>query len=263
LACQQELPNVVKTLQGILKTGMNINLGKWTRYELDNLIEEASRIMDAGSRIEYLSEKFLGTAYGESTLVGDVDTPEFFVINLEFVDCFTFIDYIEAMRMCRSLAEFEDKLKRVRYRSGKVAFNYRNHFFTDWKEFNSEFVSDVTELVGKNHTKEAQKSLNDKGNGTYYVPGINTRVREIIYIPGENINDSIIKRLMTGDYVGIYSELPGLDVSHVGIVIKRDKSVYLRHASSGKDQRKVIDQDFNSYTREKPGVMVLRPNNIT
>jgi hypothetical protein len=62
-----------------------------------------------------------------------------------------------------------------------------------------------------------------------------------------------------GDYTGIYSDLKGLDVSHVGIIIKDGVNVYLRHASSQKEYSKVIDQDFRKYMVDKPGIIVLRP----
>ena len=73
------------------------------------------------------------------------------------------------------------------------------------------------------------------------------------------MDDSVCKKLLTGDYVGIYSRMPGLDVSHVGIIIKDRDSTYLRHASSEKEQRKVIDQDFKKYVSATPGILVLRP----
>ena len=65
--------------------------------------------------------------------------------------------------------------------------------------------------------------------------------------------------LKTGDYIGIYSTVHGLDVSHVGIVIRDGETIFLRHASSQKKYRKVIDQDLKEYILNKPGIIVLRP----
>ncbi|HKN18715.1 MAG TPA: N-acetylmuramoyl-L-alanine amidase-like domain-containing protein, partial [Dissulfurispiraceae bacterium] len=83
--------------------------------------------------------------------------------------------------------------------------------------------------------------------------------RDIEYIPSNAMADKLVDNLETGDYIGIYSATPGLDVSHVGIFIKTGGEAYLRHASSAKQQRKVIDQDFKSYIKTKQGVIVLRP----
>lgn len=237
-------------------------LGKWTQRELDRLIHESSQIKDVGKRIEFLSSQFMGLDYKESTLIGDINTPEVLVINLKGVDCFTYIDYIEAMRLSRSFSKFKVNLRKVRYKSGKVAFENRNHFFTDWQEFNSDFIDDITEEIGAGKTIRVQKRLNEKEDGTYFLIGINPVQREIKYIPSDAIDDSVINKMRTGDYVGIYSHLAGLDVSHVGIVIKDGDKIYLRHASSQKKQRKVVDQDFKNYISSKPGIIVLRPKDL-
>jgi hypothetical protein len=238
---------------------VHILLGKFSQEELDHIIRESSKIKAVGKRIDFLSRQFLGLDYVESTLIGDINTPEVFVINMEGVDCFTFIDYIEAMRLADSFSEFKNNLKKIRYSSGRVAFKNRNHFFTDWIEFNSDFVTDVTEKIGDKKFIRVIKTLNEKEDKTYFLPGIKPFQRQITYIPSDRIDESVINKLGTGDYVGIYSEIKGLDVSHVGIIIKDNDKVYLRHASSLKIYRKVIDQDFKKYISDKPGIIVLRP----
>lgn len=235
-------------------------LGKWTREELDSIIRESAKIRNVSRRIDFLSAHFLDLDYRECTLIGDTNTPEVFVINLEGVNCFTLIDYIEAMRLSGSFSKFRMNLKKVRYRSGRVSFRNRNHFFTDWVEFNSDSVYDATQKIGDRKTLRVQKILNEQEDGTYFLDGIQPVEREIKYIPSEEIDHSVLRRLRTGDYIGIYSDLKGLDVSHVGIFIKKKDKVYLRHASSQKAYRKVIDQDFRSYISNKPGIIVLRPN---
>ncbi len=239
--------------------GEIIILGKWNEKQLDNIIRKGSQIHDLGKRIDFLSGQFLNVSYRESTLIGNANTPEVFVINLEGVDCFTYIDYVEAMRLSSSFSEFEENLKNVRYKHGKVAFKNRNHFFTDWIEFNSNHIKDVTEEVGGEKTKRVEKTLNEKGDGAYFLPGIPVKQREIRYIPSSAFNKTIIERLRTGDYVGIYSEAQGLDVSHTGIVIKDGDKVYLRHASSREGNRRVVDEDLINYISNKPGLVILRP----
>jgi hypothetical protein len=237
-------------------------LGTFSLEELDGLIYESARIANPGERIDFLSRKFLNTDYAEATLIGDKDTPEIFVINLEEVDCMTFIEYIEAMRLSSSYQEFESNLRRVRYGSGIVEFINRNHFFTDWKEFNPGYIKDVSETIGGGKTVRIQKMLNVKEDGAYFLPGIRPVEREILYIPSEAVDLPILKKLRSGDYIGIYSALSGLDVSHVGIVVRDGENLFLRHASSKKEYRKVIDQDFRTYVADKPGIIVFRPKNI-
>ena len=235
-----------------------ILLGKWTSEKLDAILHESSKINDAGLRIDYLSKQFLGTPYQESTLVGDINTPEVFVINLEAVDCFTLLDYIESMRRSFSFDEFRENLRKVRYRGGEVSFKNRNHFFTDWCEFNSNFIDDVTMQIGGKKVRSIMKLLNQREDGSYYLPGIQLKDRLITYLPVDMIDDTILSELRTGDYIGIYSEEQGLDVSHVGIFIKRENDIFLRHASSLTEYRKVVDQDFRDYMADKPGILVFR-----
>jgi hypothetical protein len=234
-------------------------LGKWTKGQLDRTLIEALKINDTGNRIDFLSKHFLNTRYKESTLIGNISTPEILVINLEEVDCFTFIDYIEAMRRSGSYLDFRKNLVNVRYRSGEIDYKNRNHFFTDWKAFNTEFIVDVTLHIGAENTECVSKRLNDKVDGKSFLPGIPCLQRKVEYIPTALSNDTVMAGLKTGDYVGLYSNIKGLDVSHVGIIIRKGDSVSIRHASSAAKQRKVLDEDFKNYLANKPGFIVLRP----
>lgn len=237
----------------------HIRLGKFSQDDLDHILRESVLVGDAGRRIDFLSGQFLDIDYAESTLIGSVEIPEVFVVNFEAVDCFTFIDYVEAMRLSNSYSDFESKLKMVRYKSGVVSFEKRNHFLTDWREFNPAFVADVTGVIGGRSIMTVKKRLNDKEDGNCFVPGIQPIDREISYIPSNAIDASVLEELRTGDYAGIYSPLAGLDVSHVGIIIKSEEGAYLRHASSQENCRKVVDHDFKDYISKKPGLIVLRP----
>lgn len=231
--------------------------GKWTEDGLDRLIRESSKIGDTGSRIDVLSGDFLGTDYREYTLLGERNTPEVLVVNLQGVDCFTFIDYVEAMRISGSFSDFAANLKKIRYRGGRISFEDRNHYFTDWTEFNAAFVKDATAEIGKSATMRVRKVLNLKNDGTPWIAGIRSAQREIKYIPSHAAEEEVLNGLRTGDYAGIYSEAPGLDVSHVGIIIKGKGDVCLRHASSR--HGKVVDEDLRNYISGKPGLIILRP----
>jgi hypothetical protein len=235
-----------------------INTGRWSEDDLDRLIWKSAHIEDVGDRIAFLSAQFLGVGYSELTLIGGAGIPEKLVVNLEEVDCFTFLDYVEAMRLSRSFSGFKENLKKVRYQSGVVAYGHRNHFFTDWIEFNKGFVEDATGDVGEQNTKKADKALNLKEDGTFFLEGISSCKRDICYIPTELIDNAVLNRLQNGDYTGIYTDKGGLDVSHVGIIIKQESNTFLRHASSLEMNRKVIDQDLKEYLMAKPGLLVLR-----
>lgn len=233
--------------------------GRWTLDALDCLLQKSIMIDSLGSRIDFISRHLIGTPYKENTLMGSTDVPEIFIINLESVDCFTFIEYIEAMRLSGSFAEFKQNVQRIRYQDAEIDYKKRNHFFTDWGQYNPGFVQDVTAEAGSNGTAIAENVLNLKENGTSFLPGIAPRARKIKYIPSAAVDEGVIAKLKTGDYIGIYTDKAGLDVSHVGVFIQKANMAVLRHASSEKTIRKVIDQDFKKYIAGKPGIVVLRP----
>lgn len=238
---------------------MHIDLGRWTAAELNSIIRKASFINDCGLRIKFLASFFLGLEYKEATLIGDNNTSEVFVLDLSGVDCFTFIDYVEAMRISNSFEGFPKNLQQVRYRNGIVDYEYRKHFFTDWSVYRPSIVNDITEQIGGRRIQSVSKVLNQREDGTSLLPKIKLQQRTIKYIASENIDNSVLRKLKTGDYAGIYSTSHGLDVSHVGIIIKDGNSVTFRHASSDSKYRQVIDQDLRKYISGKPGMIILRP----
>jgi hypothetical protein len=236
-----------------------ILLGTWAGDQMSGILHEGSRIGAMPERIRFLSDKLLGTPYRESTLIGDRDIPEVFVVDLTGLDCFTFIDYIDAMRLSTTIEEFKEQVRRARYREGRVTFRGRNHFFTDWSHFNNDRVLDITEEIGRGQAVKTLVNLNRKEDGSLFIPGIKPSRREMAYIPVSALNSSVTERLVTGDYLGIYADTPGLDVSHVGIVIQQGGRSWLRHASSLEKYRKVVDDALPAYLEGKPGVIVLRP----
>jgi hypothetical protein len=240
-------------------TKEEINLGTWDLGNLEAVVKKAYQINQTGRKIDFISRQFLGTQYAEDTLIGSERTYEMLVVNFSKMDCFTFIDYVEALRLSNSFPAFKNNLTHVRYRSGIIAFDHRNHFFSDWISYGKDRIGDVTKKIGGTHTQSARKILNKKENGTLYLPGIAPVERIIHYIPGSILNEAVMRKLKAGDYVGIYTDNPGLDVTHVGIIIKSKNTTYLRHASSLPEFRKVVDQEFKDYVADRPGFLVLRP----
>jgi Protein of unknown function (DUF1460). len=68
----------------------------------------------------------------------------------------------------------------------------------------------------------------------------------------------VLAQLRTGDYIGIYTNLDGLDVTHTGIFVMTDSGPVLRNASSRKANMRVVDSPFMDYVMATPGIVVLR-----
>jgi len=219
------------------------------------MLRAASAISDLPARIDFISGQFLDVPYGESTLIGSPEVPEVLIINLQTVDCFTYVDYVESMRFSRSLGELKHYLRMVRYRSGVVSYERRHHFFTDW--VGSARIEDVTRRIGLEKTRTLTKTLNRKADGSSFLPEIPPVERKVTFAPAGALDRAAQGKLQTGDYLGMYAQAEGLDVSHVGIVIRREGRLMLRHASSL--ERRVVEQDFDLALEGKPGIVVLRP----
>ncbi|MGL4599938.1 MAG: DUF1460 domain-containing protein [Plesiomonas sp.] len=213
-----------------------------------------------GDVIEYVSSAFLNTPYKANTLIGGIDTPEVLTVNLSDVDCFTLLDDVEALSKSHDMTTFLYNLAQTRYINGEVSYLKRRHFFSDWFATASPNALDVTLEISKHHNT-VEKQLNRKPDGGEYVSGLGITSRAINYIPGDAIDDQVLNNLKSGDYVGVYSPLEGLDVSHVGIVVRHDGQVWFRNASSLMINKKVVDSPFMEYMRSKPGMVVLRAIN--
>lgn len=211
----------------------------------------------AGSA-EAISREFLGTPYGADTLVGSASDPEKLVVELTRVDCFTFADYVEALKRAGNRDEFIAALTEVRYRDGVVNFQNRKHFFTDWAAATPAVANDLTTQLSPNAIR-VQKNLNQKDSGGVYLPGLPVVPRSVAYIPSDRFDSAVVSRLRTGDYIGAYAEDGGLDVTHVGTFVDTPDGPVLRNASSLPGDDKVVDTPLFDYLATVPGAVVLRP----
>jgi soluble lytic murein transglycosylase-like protein len=209
-------------------------------------------------RSEIVSRQFLEVPYGANTLIGSANEPEQLVVELQKVDCFTYADYVEALKRADDREEFIKGLTEVRYKDGVVGFQNRKHFFTDWSVSTPAIATDVTTSLSANPI-QVTKNLNKKDSGGVYLPGLPVVPRTISYIPSQQIDSSVVGRLRTGDYIGAYAEDGGLDVTHIGIFIDTPDGPVLRNASSLRANNKVVDTPLLDYLQTVPGVVVLRP----
>jgi hypothetical protein len=244
------------------KIGKTRDLGKWDTAAIDQLLNDAGRIDDPGEKVAFLSAPFLSTPYRANTLIGSAEIPEIFVLRLDRVDCFTFLDYIEALRRSSNFHEFVNNLRQVRYQQGQLDFLSRNHFFSLWGNAPLAPLHDVTAQVGGEKTRWTTKYLNQNKEGDLFLPGYPVKKQTIAFIPGEEIDATILSRLHTGDYIGIYSPNPGLDVSHTGIVIKKGGTTFLRHASSKWLRKRVRDVELLPYLAGEKGLIIYRAQRI-
>ncbi|MFJ2363655.1 DUF1460 domain-containing protein [Pseudomonas sp. NPDC087697] len=236
-----------------------LEMDGYTANKLDALLKERSATTpdDIGQMNNLISREFLGLPYVANRLQGSATTPEELVVDFRGLDCFTYLDYVEALRKSTNEADFVKSLIQTRYVNGNLDFLHRRHFFTDWSQAEQKLADDVTAQISP-HAVTVVKRLNRKADGSAYLPGVPMIERSITYIPSAFVNDRVISRLQTGDYVGIYTQVAGLDVTHTGFFINKDEGPVLRNASSKKKNREVVDSPFKDYIAKTPGIVVLR-----
>ena len=234
------------------------DIGLWTDAELAQVMTPANQSVSPGAQIVKISDHFINTPYAANTLVGGPQEAERLVINLSAFDCFTFLDVVESLRRSAVVEDFPEQLKKLRYRNGTVAYAMRRHFFSDWVTGEATAISDVTAVVGQGRAQTVVKQLNRKSDGTRWLPEIPIISRQIAYIPLSAIDAQMLSLLQNGDYVGVYSELAGLDVSHTGLIVKSKDRVMFRHASSRPGVEQVVDEDLITYLQDTPGLVVYR-----
>ncbi len=231
-----------------------------TSHRIDQLVALRAGMAgrSKGELLDVLSGQFLGTPYGANTLIGSATEPEQLVADFRQVDCFTLVDYVEALSRTTDRNQFVANLIDTRYAGDQVDFTHRKHFFTDWANVATVAATDITGSLSP-AAVTVPKQLNAKGDGSVYLPGIPVVDRAITYIPSSAVDDNVMRGLQTGDFVGAYADAPGLDVTHVGIFVATPNGPVFRNASSLAENNKVVDTPLGEYLQTVPGIVVLRP----
>ena len=225
---------------------------------VESILQQSAVSKVPGARITSISSHFLGAPYLANSLIGGPAEAERLVTRLDGFDCFTFLDTVEALRRSTDAADFPVQMMQVRYRDGMVAYENRRHFFSDWVSDPGSLVTDVTAIVGQGRERHVRKRLNAKQAGALWLDGVDVVPRTIAYIPASELDAKLLDALEPGDYVGVFSPLAGLDVSHTGLIVEADGAIMFRHASSRGGVERIIDEDLVTYLRGTTGLIVYR-----
>ncbi|EFE93880.1 DUF1460 domain-containing protein [Serratia odorifera] len=258
--CAGQPPLAPHAPQPTQSTDSQVNIDPLTRAKIDAILalRNSQPSLNDGQRIALISQQFLDTPYLADRLIGSASNVERLTIDFRALDCFTLLDYVEALRNAEDYPQFIHQLTTARYVNGEIGFLTRKHFFSDWSQPPHASAKDISAQLSP-QAVTLHKTLNHKADGGQYLPGLPNVTRAISYIPSGYVDDHLLSQLRTGDYIGIYSNLPGLDVSHVGIYVMTPSGPVLRNASSREHNRRVVDSPFIDYVIATPGIVVLRP----
>lgn len=221
---------------------------------------------------------FLGAPYVAATLEKE---PEGLVVNLREMDCTTFVENVLALvRTLQSPRPSFDvfcrELQTVRYRDGRITgYPDRLHYMSDWiwnnerrgivrnisREAGGEFLPLHLSFISTH--PEAYKQLKQRPDWVRQIAGQEEEInrRTYYYVPKTRI-DAVTSRLQSGDIVCFVTTVPGLDVSHVGILLRQGKKLTFIHASTTAKQVIVNPTSLQAYTermKSNRGILLARP----
>lgn len=132
--------------------------------------------LNLNDRIVWISEQFLNKPYLLGAL-GEGDKARFDQFpryRVDAFDCETYVDTVLALALADNLQDFKEKILKIRYKAGKVAYTQRNHFTDlDWNLNNQAqgFVKDITPDFKGVDVKMAEADINKPGWYVKLPPG--------------------------------------------------------------------------------------------
>lgn len=224
----------------------------------------------------WIGRQFLDVPYVAHTLEGDVEA---LTVNLDELDCTTYVENVIALALTvgerrSSWRDFVYNLERVRYRSGRLnGYPSRLHYIADWALDNSYRgnFKDVTDRF-PNYTYIV-KSIDFMSENADKYPALAdsaalARIREvergyrghkINYIKTQALGYKATKEAFRdGDIVALVTKIKNLDVTHMGMIVKKNGEPYLMHASSSKGKVVISDEPLAEFMKKNHGLLGVR-----
>jgi hypothetical protein len=221
---------------------------------------------------------FLETPYVAHTLETE---HEQLIINLREMDCTTFAENCLAISRTiqsgnQTFDQFCSELRTIRYRDGNIdAYPSRLHYFCDWIFNNQQksLVKDMSEEIVQTSFRkqinfmsthaESYRQLKDHAPLVDAIAEQEKLIsaREMFFIPVSHMEE-VESKLMDGDIVGITTEIEGIAIMHVGILIRLEGRIHLMHASSKAEEVVISENTLEDYLlnrKSASGIMLARP----
>ena len=231
-----------------------------------------------GEIVQAIAKQFLGTPYQADLL--DKSKEETLVITLNKFDCVLFVESVLAMARGVAVQDYSyetfiERIREQRYSNGQMnGYSSRLHYFSEWISDNQKrgVVKNIGHELG---SMPLHKKLNFMSQHRQSYPRLirnddaYQRIVEmegklngvtVDYIPTNQIHRTYAQ-LQPGDIVAVATNIPGLDVSHTGLVYRySDGNIGFIHASPIGEV--TIARDLETYVgkvRNAIGILVARP----
>ena len=230
--------------------------------------------------VSFYAHELLGTPYVAHTLEGETEN---LTINIDELDCTTFVETLYALARTTmdgkfSWRDYANNLENLRYRGGHLdGYASRLHYISEWAVDNisrgniEELTKDLPGARSQTKNIDFMSKHRDlypslKDSVTFeQIKRFESGYRNHLsyYVKKELLNEKELKKaIKEGDFVGLVTKQEGLDVSHMGIIVKDEKGnlVVLDASMTGK---KVMQENETivEYLRHKKnniGVRIFR-----
>lgn len=249
--------------------------------KINNLLEAGlnSNISYSNELMVYYAKQLLDIPYIAHTLEGDT---EMLTINIDELDCTTYVETVYALARTTlsqrsTWRDFANNLESVRYRNGEMTdYASRLHYISDWIMNNSARgnIKEITTEFGG--CKYIIKTIDFMSKHREYYPAmadstiyekirnyeIGYRSHRFPYIKKELLyTKNVINGFESGDIIAMVTKTEGLDISHLGLVLKENNKLYFINASMGGKKVQIEKSQFADYmknSRNCIGVRVFR-----
>jgi N-acetylmuramoyl-L-alanine amidase-like protein len=156
-----------------------------------------------------------------------------------------------ALARAGGVDDFIDWLRKIRYERGRIQWERRNHYMTQWIRNN------VREGIIRPVSSSAVPSVS-RERVLNVVPGLAARRTRVRCVPKPALA-RLQPHLRGGDLIFFASTRRNLDVFHCGVIVRDGKRVLMRHAS--RSHGRVVEQELSAFLRANrmAGVIVVRP----
>ena len=247
--------------------------------ELNALLEKGleSGKKTASELVTFYANELIGRPYVAHTLEGDT---EMLTINIDELDCTTFVETLYALARTTmngrySWRDYANNLESIRYRDGHInGYASRLHYISEWAVDNTSRGNIVEITKDVPGARELIKTINFMSEHRDKYPALKDdetfnlikkyeegyRNHKTYYLKKEHLkNKDICNAVEEGDFVGLVCKIPGLDISHMGIVVKNEKGelvVIDASMSGGKVQKE--EKGIVEYLRPSKNVIGVR-----
>lgn len=231
----------------------------------------------ANELVTFYAKELIGRPYVAHTLEGE---KEMLTINIDELDCTTFVETLYALARTTlngrfSWRDYANNLESIRYREGHInGYASRLHYISEWAVDNTNRGNIVEITKDVPGARELIKTINFMSQHRDKYPALKDdetfnlikryedgyRNHKTYYLKKEHLkNKDICNAVEEGDFVGLVCKTPGLDISHMGIVVKNEKGelvVIDASMSGGKVQKE--EKGIVEYLRPSKNVIGVR-----